>query len=67
LGGSIAPKNNTNQIYKKNIYEKNTKFNVKEQRFNYKTEKTPGPGDYSDTKVGNNWNKKTFNILFAEL
>ena len=40
---------------------------MKAQRFNYNNEKTPGPGHYSELKEGNNWNKKTFNILFAEL
>jgi len=51
---------------KGNPYEKVRKFNVKADRFNYKNETTPGPGEYRKNK-GNTWNKKTFNILFAEL
>lgn len=51
---------------KGNPYEKHKvrKFNVKADRFNYKTEGTPGPGQYGN---GGSWNKKTFNILFAEI
>ena len=60
--------NGGNRNKKGKLYEKKTKFNVKAQRFNYNTEATPGPGHYSETKgAKNNWNKKTFNILFAEL
>jgi len=41
-------------------------FNGKATRFNYKSkEKRPDPGTY---ETGNNcWNKRTYNILFAEI
>lgn len=59
---------NGNRTNKGKLYEKNTKFNVKSQRFSYNKEATPGPGHYSGLKQGkSSWNKKTFNILFAEL
>ena len=43
-------------------------FNSKARRFEYKTNKVnlaPGPGNYHDN--GNTWNKRTYNILFAEI
>ena len=41
-------------------------FNGKAARFNYKSkDKCPDPGTYE--KGNNSWNKRTYNILFAEI
>lgn len=42
-------------------------FGIKEGRFQTKQPVTKiAPGDYFDSMQGN-WNKRTFNILFAEI
>lgn len=73
LLGSINNANLSNvtgisgQNLKGKLYSKKTSFNVKANRFEYKPDTTPGPGHYAGPKPCCNWNKKSFNILYAEL
>lgn len=42
-------------------------FMVKQERFQFNPKvKEPGPGQYYDTSI-NPWNKRTYNIQFAEI
>lgn len=41
-------------------------FHSRERRFNYSADNNPGPGEYYDG-MNPQWNKRTFNIIFAEI
>lgn len=48
--------------------KQDVRFGAKAERFNYKAQvkNNPGPGKYHDPNF-NPWNKRTYNILFAEI
>lgn len=56
-------------LYQKHL-KKKVPFNSNQNRFSYKEIERqadkPGPGSYND-QLGEQWNKRTYNILFADI
>lgn len=67
---SFGKEKNISILFSKNKKQKGqikAPFNAKSDRFRYVPKaKEPGPGQYYDTSI-NPWNKRTYNIQFAEI
>jgi hypothetical protein len=63
----MMPKKDINDLFIKKA-KQSAPFLSTDKRFKYKgKERSPAPGEHQDLNHLSSWNKRTFNILFAEI
>lgn len=63
----IIPRKDINDFFMKKP-KQSAPFLSTDKRFKYKVkDKMPAPGEHQDLDHITSWNKRTFNILFAEI